>query len=166
MPSVVGEITKGAAFDAIVMATNVGMVSNARVLGNISGANKPASELTGSQLRTIIPTQPGHFIYIESPAATDSFPLVYVPQAATLKRIIGVTDVGTVDFNIEKRGQLTPDVAGTDVEAVDLQATAAGLNDTSFTSPAISAGTWLHYSASAIASSPTKVWIGVEYTID
>ena len=73
-------------------------------------------------------------------------------------RIVAVTDVGTVDFNIEKRSKLTPDVAGTNVESSDIQATAAGLDDTSFTSPAISADSWLTFSASAVASSPTKLW--------
>jgi len=105
-------------------------------------------------------------IYIESPAATDSFPLGFVETAATVTRVIGVTDVGTVDFNIEKRSKLTPDVAGTDIDSTDFQATAAGLEDTAFTAGSIGALEWLHYAASAVATAPTKLWVAMVYTID
>lgn len=107
-----------------------------------------------------------HIIYIENPTATDEFPICFVPSAATLVRIVAVTDTGTVDFNINKRATTTPDVSGTDVDSSEFQATSGGLNDTSFSSAAISADNWLHYSASAVASSPTKVWISVTYTVD
>lgn len=105
-------------------------------------------------------------LYIENPSATDEIPIAYVPDAATMVAVRAVTDVGTVDFNIEKRAKLTPDVAGTNVWTVDKQATAAGLEQLSFDAGAIGADNWLHYSASAIASSPTKLWISLEYTID
>jgi hypothetical protein len=105
-------------------------------------------------------------LYIESPAASDSFPIAYVPEAGTLMAVRAVTDVGTVDFNVEKRGKLTPDVAGTNVWSADKQATASGLEQTSFDSGAIGSDQWLHYAASAVASSPTKLWISVVYTID
>ena len=105
-------------------------------------------------------------LYIENPAATDSFPIGYVAEAASLVAVRAVTDVGTVDFNIEKRSKLTPDVAGTDVWSSDKQAAASGLEQTSFDSGAIAADQWLHYSASAVASSPTKLWISVEYQIN
>lgn len=114
---------------------------------------------------TVLRTR-AHILYIESPAATDEIPICHVPDAATMVRVIGVTDVGTVDFNIEKRAQLTPDVAGTNIFTADKQATASGLNQTSFDSGAVAADTWLHYSASAVATAPTKLWITIEYTID
>lgn len=105
-------------------------------------------------------------IYIELPTAADAFPLGYVPDTATLVAVRAVTDTGTVDFNIEKRAKLTPDVAGTNVWTVDQQATAAGLEQTSFDSGAISADSWLHFAASATGGSPTKLWVSIEYTID
>lgn len=105
-------------------------------------------------------------LYIENPTASDEFPLCYIPDAATMVAVRSVTDVGTVDFNIERRSKLTPDVAGTNVWSADKQATASGLEQTSFDAGEIGADEWLHYSASAVASSPTKLWISVEYTID
>ena len=105
-------------------------------------------------------------LYIENPTASDEFPLAYVPDAATLVAVRAVTDVGTVDFNIEKRAKLTPDVAGTNVWSADKQATAGGLEQATFDAGSIGADEWLHYSASAVASSPTKLLVSVEYTID
>lgn len=105
-------------------------------------------------------------LYIENPTATDAFPLAYIPESAALVAVRAITDAGTVTFNIEKRSKLTPDVAGTDVWSADKQATSSGLEQTSFDSGAIAADEWLHYAASAIDSSPTKLWISVEYAID
>ena len=105
-------------------------------------------------------------LYIESPSAGDSFPIAYVPDAATLVAVRAVTDVGTVDFNIEKRGKLTPDVAGTDVWSADKQATASGLEQTTFDSGAIGSDSWLHFAASAVAGGAMQLWVSVEYTID
>ncbi len=105
-------------------------------------------------------------LYVENPTATDEIPICYVPDAATMVAVRAVTDVGTVNFNIEKRAKLTPDVAGTNVWTADKQATAAGLEQLTFDSGAVSADNWLHYSASAVASSPTKLWVSIEYTID
>lgn len=110
-------------------------------------------------------TNVARILYIESPSAGDSFPLCYVPDAATLIAVRAVTDAGTVDFNIEKRGKLTPDVAGTDVWSADRQATASGLEQTGFDSPAIGADSWLHYSASAV-SGAAQLWLSVEYSVD
>ena len=105
-------------------------------------------------------------LYIENPAASDSFPIGYVPDAATLVAVRAVTDTGTVDFNIEKRGKLTPDVAGSDVWSADKQATASGLEQSTFDSPAIAADSWLHYATSAIGGGVTRLWLSLEYSVD
>lgn len=105
-------------------------------------------------------------LYVENPGATDAFPIGYVPQAASLVAVRAVTDTGTIDFNIETRGKLTPDVAGNSAWTADKQATAAGLEQTSFDAGAIAADEWLYFAASAVASSPTRLWVSVEYAID
>ena len=38
--------------------------------------------------------------------------------------------------------------------------------ETSFNNETIGADEWLYYAASAVASTPTKIWIGIEYTED
>lgn len=108
----------------------------------------------------------GRVLYIESPSAGDSFPIAYVPDAATVVAVRAVTDVGTVDFNIEKRNKLTPDVAGADVWSADKQATASGVEQTSFDNGAVGPDSWLHFVASAVAGGATQLWVSVEYTID
>lgn len=123
--------------------------------GTLSGDRLPAKNKTVTKI-----------IYIEDPTATDSFPMGYVPNAAAMVAVRAVTDTGTVDFNIEKRAKLTPDVAGTDIWTADKQATAAGLEQTGFDSGSIGADEWLHFSASAVAGAPTKLWVSLEYTID
>jgi len=133
--------------------------------GTLDAAAIAAGTLNSDRLATRNKTV-SRIIYIENPTATDEIPIAYVPDAATLVAVRAVTDVGTVDFNIEKRAKLTPDVAGTNIWSADKQATATGLEQTSFDAAAIGADKWLHYSASAVASGPTKLWVALEYTID
>ncbi len=92
--------------------------------------------------------------------------IAYVPDAATLVAVRAVTDAGTVDFNVEKRSKLTPDVAGTDVWGADKQASAGGLEQTAFDNAAVGADSWLHFAASAVAGGVTQLWVSVEYTVD
>jgi len=127
--------------------------------GDLSGTYPNPSVATKHRTRCAI-------FKIENPRAADSWPIAYVGDPATVVAVRAITDVGTVDFNIEKRGKLTPDVAGTDINTGEMVATAAGLEDTSFASPAVSADNWLSVEISAVASSPTLLWITVEYTID
>jgi len=105
-------------------------------------------------------------VYIEGPKATDSFPIAFMPDAVTLLQVRGVTDVGTVDFNIEHRATDAPNVAGTDTLASDLQATASGASSSSFSDATVPAERWLNYNASAVTGSPAKLWVAIEYTID
>jgi hypothetical protein len=111
-------------------------------------------------------TAVARILYIESPSSGDSFPIAYVPDAATLVAVRAVTDAGTVDFNIEKRSKLTPDVAGADAWSADKQATAIGLEQTSFDSASVGADSWLHFAASAVADGAAQLWVSVEYTVD
>ncbi len=105
-------------------------------------------------------------IYIEDPAATDSYPVFAVPTACTITRISHITDTGTVTWNMEERAAATPDVAGTDVYASDEVASAAQSVDTSFSNATLAQYSWLHYACTSVASSPTKLWIAVTFDED
>ena len=105
-------------------------------------------------------------IYIEDPVATDSFPVLAVGTACTITRVTHITDAGTVDWNLEERAEATPATSGTDVYAADEQSSTSNSVDTSFSNDSLAANTWLHYSASAVASSPTKLWIKITFTED
>ncbi len=104
-------------------------------------------------------------IYIEDPTAADEYPVCCAPVDCTITEIRCITDTGTVDYNFETRAATTPDVVGTAVIAADDQASSvsstAVINDGDFNQ-----GEWLHYSASAVASSPTKLWISITFDED
>lgn len=87
--------------------------------------------------------------------APASYMIGFCQNAQTVVAVIAQTDVGTVDFNVEKRAQTSPFAAGTDIDAAEFTANAAGIDDTTISAPAISAGTWLDLHPSAVASSPT-----------
>jgi hypothetical protein len=141
----------------------------------VSGGNLRRSALTGdvtasagNNATTLVTQHKTRcaVLKIENPKANDEFPMLYVGDAATVVAVRAVTDVGTVNFNLEKRGKLTPDQAGTDVDTTDFVASVAGIEQTSgFESAGISADQWLSYVCTSVASGPSAVWVTVEYTI-
>lgn len=143
-----------------------GIIPDARMpdlTGDVTTSEGAVATTLATKLRTH-----SRIIYIESPTASDVFPVTYVPDTATVIAIRGVTDTGTVTFNIEKRGKFTPATTGTDVLNTDMVADATGEEETDAAdmSEAVSADNWLVYVASAVASSPTKLWVVIEWTID
>ncbi len=136
---------------------NGGLLDAASIgLGTLASARLAAKHRTITKI-----------FYIEDPIASDSFPIAFVADNITFVQVRAVTDVGAVDFNIERRSTNTPDVAGTDILSSNLQAVAASANTTAFSSSgSVAAEQWLSYNASAVASAPTKLWIVLEYTID
>lgn len=143
----------------VLTTPNIGTPS-AGVLTNCTGL--PPAGLTAAA-KTV-----SRILYIESPAATDVIPVCYVPDAATVIAIRSVTNAGTVTFNIEKRGKFTPATSGTDILTADQVADATGEEelDAADMSESVSADNWLVFVATSIASSPTKLWVSLEYTID
>lgn len=144
----------------LTIGTDVAGVAHTHAAGDITSGTLDGNRLAAKN-RTMT-----KIVYVESPKANDSFPVAFLADAVTLVQIRGVTDTGTVDFNIEHRATNTPDVAGTDTLASDLQANATGASSTSFADATVPAERWLNYNASAIAGSPAKLWVVIEYTID
>ena len=128
---------------------------------NVAGGGTLDSARLAAKNKTI-----KKILYVENPTASDVFPLLKVPDACTLVRVTHQTDTGTVNFNLEKRAEGTPATAGTDVWTTDKQAGSTMTAETIFNSAAIPADNWLVFAASAVATSPTKLWISIEYTID
>lgn len=129
-------------------------------------ANLPISTPTQTALDAKSIGQHTRIFYIEDPTATDSFPIGAFPVACTITRVSFITDVGTVDFNLEERVEATPFTAGTNVFTVDDQASTTNSIVTSFANAGMAANAWLWYAASAVASSPTKLIIKITYTED
>lgn len=136
------------------------------VIAKDSGAATLCSD--GVSLFVLQPrlTHETKMLYRENPAADDDYPMFSVPLAATIIRVTHITDTGTVDFNLEERADATPDVAGTDVFSADDQAGSTQSVVTSFDNESLAANSWLTYCASAVASTPTKLWVAVTYTME
>ncbi len=124
----------------------------------LRGDNTWATVAGGSSTQTF-----KKIVYIDPPTATDSFPILSVPFACTITRITHITDTGTVTWNLEERAEATPNTAGTDVYASDEVSSTTNSVDTSFANASLAAHSWLHLSASAIGSSPTKFWIAITF---
>jgi hypothetical protein len=158
--------------DAFSIATNppvTSMVAVESLAGSMRYATLsalPISSDVQDALDLLSIGQHTRIFYIENPTASDSFPIGAFPVACTITRITFITDVGTVDFNLEERVEATPFTAGTDVFAADDQASTTNSVVTSFSNASMAANAWLWFAASAVASSPTKLIIKVTYTED
>ena len=109
----------------------------------------------------------GAFLYGEDPQAGDIYAIRWVPYAITFLQVRGITDVGTVTFNIERRVITTPLTVGTDILSSDLVAAVGGAVTTSFAaSGAVAADQWLVLTVTSVATAPTKCWIPYKFSID
>lgn len=66
-----------------------------------------------------------------------------VPNDITITEISAYTDANTCTFNIEERGETTPNTAGTDVMSSDLVADTDQQETSSFTNAGIAKNAWL-----------------------
>lgn len=107
-----------------------------------------------------------YFLQIKNPTSTGEWMIGFASTAITITKIWAETDTGTVDFNIEQRTFGSFESSGTNVMTSDLQADDNGATQTSFSDATVPSGTYLVYSASAVASSPGEVVVVVEYTVD
>jgi hypothetical protein len=102
---------------------------------------------------------------LETPDTADSGALQYsVNLAGTITRIQCSTDTGTVDINLEERALATPNSAGTDAMAADLQCDSDSATQTSFSNAAFDATDPLALTISATASTPGWLRVHVTWT--
>lgn len=94
---------------------------------------------------------------------TGSLPDIKLPNNITITEITGYTNTGTVTFNIEIRGETTPNTAGTDIMASDLVADNDQQEQTSFSQATATRNQRLTPTISAVASDPTLFGITVRY---
>jgi hypothetical protein len=86
------------------------------------------------------------------------------PSAATITRIWCSTDTGTATIQFDERAEATPNTAGVDVMTSTLVCDADSQATTTFTNAGIAAQVPLNLDVDAVASSPTKLRIHVQYT--
>lgn len=144
----------------LAIGTDVAPASHTHGAGDLVSGTLDGARLS-TKNRTLT-----KIVYIESPTGTDSFPIAFLADAVTLVQVRGVTDVGTVDFNIEHRATDAPDVPGTDTLSAALQASSGGAVSTDFSDATVPGERWLNFNASGVSASPGKLWVALEYTID
>lgn len=104
--------------------------------------------------------------YIEDLSSSDDFPLFYTDDAITIEKVVFKTDAGTITFNLEFRGQLTPaSGSGTQLWTADEVADSTGEANTTFDDATVPAESWVTYQASA-HSSTQLLYLAVVYRID
>lgn len=79
----------------------------------------------------------------------------------TITKVAAYTDAGTVTFNIEERGETTPNTAGTDVMTSDLVADTDNQSTTTFSNATVLRDTWLMLNITSITGDPTSFGVTV-----
>lgn len=82
-------------------------------------------------------------------------------------QVMGTPNTDYCAFNIEKRGEFTPETAGTKIVAVDLVADVAGFLTQGYVldSPTCTAGQWLVLTCTGKTAAPTALFVSVELMI-
>lgn len=86
-----------------------------------------------------------------------------VDNNITITEIAAYTNTGTVTFNLEERGETTPNDAGTDVIGSDLVADTNQQETGTFSNASIARDAWLVLNVTSITGDPTIFSITVRY---
>lgn len=103
---------------------------------------------------------------VASGTLTGTYAINRVHAAATMIKVIGETDTGTVTFNIEERALGSRDLDGTDTLTDDLVADSTGESSATFDNAGIAAEAALVLSISEVSGSPNIFSFTVVYDID
>lgn len=136
--------------------------------GQVPTWNSTASEWQAADIPAggYTPNNVPKMIYVENPTATDTMPMFTVSVTATIEKVTFQTDAGTVTFNLEERVGSTPGTAGTDVFSSDHGATATEVQTSTFNNAGLAAESWVYLVCSAVAGTPTELWVRVFYSED
>ena len=122
--------------------------------------------VTTAKVSSALKTGTYSFTIIDTVKASDQFGIVKVPFDITITEIAGFTNTGTSTFNVEQRGETTPNTSGTDVLTADLVADNDQQESASFNDATVPANMWLYFSASGASGGPQRLTVTIKYTID
>lgn len=94
---------------------------------------------------------------------TGDLPGWKVDNNITVTEVAAYTNTGTVTFNLEERGEATPNTAGTDVMTSDLVADNDQQETGTFSNAALDRDDWLVPTITSISGDPTIFTITVRY---
>lgn len=86
-----------------------------------------------------------------------------IPNNITITEVAAFTNTGTVTFNIEERGETTPNTAGTDVMTSDLAADTDQQETGTFSNAGIARDAWLALSITSKTGDPTLFGVSIRY---
>lgn len=140
---------------------------NVRIYSKTDGFMYSLDDLGVETLMSIAPqfARGTAFIYISAPQASEDFPVVGVPDAATITAVRHITASGTVDWNLEERTKAAPYTSGTNVFTSDKQSTSTTANETSFANASLANDSCLFYSSSA-TSSGVNLLLFIDWTVN
>jgi hypothetical protein len=165
--------TLGAAASGAATGSGITMAT-ARLLGRTTASTGAIEEISAGASLSLSAGALGlataqrtrqFLVAIIDPVAGDDISMGRIPFACTVTRVGSVTDTGTVTFNVEERTVIG--TTGTDILSADQVADATGEEVTSsFGNSALAAGNWLFLDITSVATSPTKLTVWVEVTVD
>lgn len=94
---------------------------------------------------------------------TGDYPGWKVPNNITITEVSAYTNSGTVTFNIEERGETTPNTAGTDVMTSDLVADTDQQETTTFSNATLDKNDWMALVITSITGDPTLFGVTIYY---
>lgn len=160
MPSVVGQLTKGASFAVLIDADSVGGDGGSNILPDATIDAKYRTETAVFFIGTT-----DNPVLITAPA----LPIAMVPKGATLKFAryqCNGTDTPTVTFNIRKHDDDAPFTPGVVIWSSDKTATATTASTTSFNSPTVTARQTLWVDVSNVSGTPKTLFLTLEWEYD
>ena len=86
-----------------------------------------------------------------------------IPNNITITEVSAFTNSGTVTFNVEERGETTPNTAGTDVMTSDLVADTDQQETSTFSNSGIARDAYLAISVTSITGDPTLFGVHIRY---
>lgn len=101
--------------------------------------------------------------FISDPTASESIAFWFTEQQIQMVEIRGVTDLGTVTFNIVRAPASTPYAGGSAINSAPIVADTNGQTQAGFAIAAIGSGFWITFESSAISGGVTKLNVTIAF---
>lgn len=158
-------ITPSANVQSILSAADYAAIRTA--LGLVIGTNVQAYDADLTSWGAITPAvffdTLSFNINIADTVITGDNAIWKIPNNITITEVASFTNTGTVTFNIEERGETTPNTAGTDVMTSDLTGDTDQQETGTFSNAGIARDAWLALVVASKTGDPTLFGVSIRY---